>query len=476
MESNHNSTFEKFDAQRFMGRTPEIKKKKVEKSGDEKIMATIDLSSTVKWIKETSLDNILQICVSREKQSFPNPVYDHPHIKKCIGARILETSKEPQKDGGTPLHAFVKNRKIDFVKYILHVDSIDKNAFDSKNKTALHYALEDKIDLDLVKLLISGGCDINVAFTDSNDLFNKNVVKDYMCVKYLVEDIKYDINCYVPQFTYVHPLITAAECDSKESFDLFLNQMDAKCTFFRQLCISGGTDHINFAHYFYFTKKEWIISNLLQKYPKDNLPVPESDDSNFRYSSFYEFLMRRGGSKFTEELLKRGDSLDNFNSIGMYPIHIAAKNGDAHIMHLIGKYKKNQTNFDPNVRTKDVSKFTPLYLAVNKCDYETCEELISMGAKTNSIIKGTSILHLAVLNNSVDICKLLLQNGANPNKKDANGAIPFDYALKFKNNEIINAFRYIFHAKSSEERRGSQNDLHVDVDQLTGKMTFSKSK
>ena len=68
----------------------------------------------------------------------------------------------------------------------------------------------------------------------------------------------------------------------------------------------------------------------------------------------------------------------------------------------------------------------------------TVKKLIEHGADVNTINKdGQTNLILAVGENKPHICSLLVKKGANPDIKDSMGMSAYEYAVLFKNQEII---------------------------------------
>lgn len=58
--------------------------------------------------------------------------------------------------------------------------------------------------------------------------------------------------------------------------------------------------------------------------------------------------------------------------------------------------------------------------------------------------ESKTLLHLAAIAGNVGICKFLLENGADPNRKDGEGKPPGDYAIQIENEEIRDEMRKIF--------------------------------
>ena len=93
-----------------------------------------------------------------------------------------------------------------------------------------------------------------------------------------------------------------------------------------------------------------------------------------------------------------------------------------------------------DVNAKDVTKWTPLYRAINK---ETAELLIAEGADVNTKGDlGETPLHSAARRHK-ELTELLIANGADVNAKDKFGQTPLDKAVlgKRKESEIANLLR-----------------------------------
>lgn len=91
-------------------------------------------------------------------------------------------------------NALILSANYPYILNLLINNNADINAVDNNRKTALHYACEGG-DLYSVKLLIKSGADIN-----KRDILGKTMLmyavenENFDLIKYLVEDLKVDIN------------------------------------------------------------------------------------------------------------------------------------------------------------------------------------------------------------------------------------------------------------------------------------------
>jgi len=81
--------------------------------------------------------------------------------------------------------------------------------------------------------------------------------------------------------------------------------------------------------------------------------------------------------------------------------------------------------------------------AIESGQEKTAEILINKGASANAIQRGTALtaLMVAAKRGNINICKLLVHNGANVNMKDASRFTALSYAVEFHNQEVCD---YLF--------------------------------
>ena len=82
-------------------------------------------------------------------------------------------------------------------------------------------------------------------------------------------------------------------------------------------------------------------------------------------------------------------------------------------------------------------KITPLFLAVLSHRVEITQYMLEHNFPVNSLVNGTTVLHLACFLNYSDIVELLLFYGANPLVIDENLMDPLSVAVTYGYNDII---------------------------------------
>jgi ankyrin repeat protein len=88
--------------------------------------------------------------------------------------------------------------------------------------------------------------------------------------------------------------------------------------------------------------------------------------------------------------------------------------------------------------------FSPLQYAAYKGDVELCRLLLDHGANVNEMViepgwpgHGRTPLHWAVMGGHVEVVRLLLSRGAKVNIKDEDGKTALDLAREKRDREII---------------------------------------
>ncbi|XP_045898515.1 ankyrin repeat and SOCS box protein 2-like, partial [Micropterus dolomieu] len=96
---------------------------------------------------------------------------------------------------------------------------------------------------------------------------------------------------------------------------------------------------------------------------------------------------------------------------------LAADRGNVSCVHFLLKHRA-----DPNIASKDQE--TPLFAACEHPNKAIVELLLRFGAKVNRCTQGGSALHEACRHGQVDICRVLLEAGANIHSKNIYGIQP----------------------------------------------------
>ncbi|XP_048773992.1 serine/threonine-protein phosphatase 6 regulatory ankyrin repeat subunit B-like isoform X1 [Ostrea edulis] len=146
-------------------------------------------------------------------------------------------------------------------------------------------------------------------------------------------------------------------------------------------------------------------------------------------------------SEVVKVLVKAGTQVNEINANGRSPLHITvSKNDDLSVVHLL------EGRANPNVA--DNAGLTPLVIAVHENNTKIVSQLLSYGAdvnylpkEQNSIMKEKlSILGIAVSNENVKMCKLLLQTGSDILENSLRGRNLLTMAARKENLELVKLF------------------------------------
>ena len=125
-------------------------------------------------------------------------------------------------------------------------------------------------------------------------------------------------------------------------------------------------------------------------------------------------------------LLLDSGAKPNIVSFGSTPLHIAVLHNRPDIVALLLDHKANV-----NARTKN-GGLTPLDFAVMQRNLTIAQLLVERGAE----LRNPGPLLMAATSGSIDIARLLLTSGADPNARDDDGTTALDIAVHRGNREV----------------------------------------
>lgn len=170
------------------------------------------------------------------------------------------------------------------------------------------------------------------------------------------------------------------------------------------------------------------------------------------FSEGYQFLkaVRDGdGDAATSALNEPGSTIVNTRDIssGESALHIVTARRDAVWIRFL-----SQRGANPNTRDKNGT--TPIQLAVNLGFTEGVEALIAAGADLEvSNVAGETPLISAVHQRNIVLIRMLLANGANPDRSDNSGRSARDYVAIIPGNA-----RLLVEFEKADEAREEQSD------------------
>jgi len=130
------------------------------------------------------------------------------------------------------------------------------------------------------------------------------------------------------------------------------------------------------------------------------------------------FAASAGDVERVRELLKKGVDPNAKNEYGWTPLHLAALNGRVDVVKLL-----LERGADPNAKNGDGK--TPLHVAAIRGSVDVARLLLQYGVDPNvQDERGRTPLHVAAIRGRVDVVRFLLEHGANPNARDKDGMTP----------------------------------------------------
>ncbi len=144
--------------------------------------------------------------------------------------------------------------------------------------------------------------------------------------------------------------------------------------------------------------------------------------------TFHEAIVC-GKKELVKNYLQNGQSdlVNSYSSDGFTPLSLAGFFNQTEIAKALVK-----TGADPNLSAENPSNVNALHSAVAKENYELCKILIENGANTNAVqMQGVTALHSAVHRGNLELVKLLVKHGATISLEMDNG----DTAVIISNRE-----------------------------------------
>jgi hypothetical protein len=148
--------------------------------------------------------------------------------------------------------------------------------------------------------------------------------------------------------------------------------------------------------------------------------------------------------KSREESMEAIGINECYAGTGLWPMHVAAAHGNVEAVEAL---IASGADLSPLARTPNSGSagsegsagsagMTPLMLACQEGYIEAARAILSASLTASSSVVGTvtenggvSALHLASMMGHADVCDLLVECGADPRRRDANGKRPADYLV-----------------------------------------------
>lgn len=153
-------------------------------------------------------------------------------------------------------------------------------------------------------------------------------------------------------------------------------------------------------------------------------------------SDCFAYYITKNKTAICNLFINGGIDVNSKDDLGTPMLNIAVRNDN---LTFVKKFIELGANI--NVVSEDRG-YTPVMDAVWRGNEDILKYLIKHGADLNTISKeGQSNLVLAVGANKFKICKLLVENGSDPDVKDMMGMSAYGYATLFKKQDIIDILK-----------------------------------
>ena len=295
--------------------------------------------------------------------------------------------------GETALHYAVAAGSIFIVKYLVE-HGADVNSRNNHGTTILHSALSYKSKVDMVKYLVEHGAGINFKDSDGETALHTAAVNcNLEVVKYLVEQGA-DLYCQNKDGSTALELAVSysSKCDLAKYLFEQSADVNSKINFQALLPVALAQD--DDYHIKYFVKHG---ANVNEMDTNGDTPLHLAILSNNLHIVKY--------------LVENGSDVNGRNAVGQTALHLSASQGEFEIFRYLVKNGSN-------VNGRDADGNTVLHTAVVNSCLDIVMHLVEQGANVNSKNNnGKTILHVAEESNVLGILKYLIQQGADISKK-----------------------------------------------------------
>ena len=362
----------------------------------------------------TNMEEITSLHIISEKESIAC-------VDKILGLQPELLNKKDD-EGYTPLHLAVIAGNKPVIKYLISRGA-DVNAVDNERHSALHWAIVCG-ELDALDLLHDAGA--NPGLPDNHGALpihyavqmcspgHNTKDKEMVCQLGLKKLLSWKVDITVKDKEGRDPLLWAASAGSLFAIKVLISH-GAKVT-------SEDKDGLTSLHCAASRGHSQCLLSLIKEYKAD----PNVIDCNGCTALFYAVTL--GHVSSVDLLLRAGAQPNKQDRKGRTASHCGAAKGMLESLRLMHKFKADL--WIPNVRG-DLA----LHESIQSSKKDVVSWLLSLRPNHINVPNhdGRCIIHIAALNNDIEMCKMLIDHAAfvNPIMRNARGQLltPLDAAL-----------------------------------------------
>ncbi|XP_053594089.1 uncharacterized protein LOC103577382 [Microplitis demolitor] len=356
------------------------------------------------------------------------------------------------------LHTACINRKLQITKLLIQHD-IDLNLKDSKEKTAIFYAVKNG-DFNIVKLLVANRARVG------NDPDLLNIAAHNQCIGIVQILLEHGVNINASDRfgnTALHSALSERLLQLDSNVTCILSSKDVKTSLVRVLLKKGADVNIRMKdgrtplHLAVRTNKEEIVNTLLEHNSQvnvsdvkgitplhlavqaknliivDSLLSKKADikATDIKSMTALHFASEVGYLDIIKSLLRYQPDVNAVDQFCLTPLHCAAKYGHLKAVKILLEHHANED-------AVDISGSTSLHLAVEARHHKIVEHLLKFDPDMNSPDdNGETYLHIAVKNKDIDTTRLLLNYSIDVDSVNKDGLTPLLIAALYNYSILI---------------------------------------
>ncbi|XP_063969897.1 serine/threonine-protein phosphatase 6 regulatory ankyrin repeat subunit B-like [Lytechinus pictus] len=327
-------------------------------------------------------------------------------LNECLLSISPERSFNPDIDqtdeeGCTSLYKAASNGHLMRVKFLV-ANGANPNQANKDGRRALHGAAEEGHE-DIVKLLVKQGADVDAECGLGQTALHAAVHNNqYLSALFLSLN---GADIYKRDIRGRTPLHMAAAAGNIHIFKILVHETwdinvedDMGLTVLHHAVRNGHSNIVNY---------------LLEKGAEE---TPYGGDSLLFASASF------GSLDLVKLFISRGGKVNEENSIGQNPLHVAALKGYLDIAKCL-------VEEGCDINKEDHEDFTPVHGAVLNGHLDVLDYLVTQQAKITKY-DGKGVLHLAAIHGHLNILRYFIKMGADASELDVSGQTPLHVAAR----------------------------------------------